>query len=64
MAGLISPTFASMFFRSWFGSLHFEERRIGFRCGMVLRRIFGVLFSLNWLVPLFFILKNNLLGII
>lgn len=31
---------------------------------MLLRKSFKDLFSLNWLAPVFFILRNNLLGII
>lgn len=30
---------------------------------MLLRKTFRDLFSLNWLSPVFFILRNNLLGI-
>lgn len=63
MAGMISLQFTSMFFSPWFVSLHFEERETrGLKCRMLLRKSFKDLFSLNWLAPMFFILRNNLLG--
>ena len=64
MAGMISLQLTSMFFNPWFISLHFKERETrGLKCRMLLMKSFKDLFSLNWLAPVFFILRHNLLGI-